>query len=54
MMPQVLSQGSQYGTVVYARVMQSSKYVVLWFLTPQSYLNMPQYVLVSVNLPGHG
>ena len=49
-----ISQGSEYGTVVYAMVMQSSEYVWLWLDTPQKCLNIPQYALISFNTPKHG
>ena len=38
-----ISHGSEYGMVVYARVTQSSKYVLLW-------LHMPQYVWPWLNI----
>ena len=49
-----ISQGSEYGTVVYAMVTQSSEYVWLWLDTPQKCLNIPQYALISFNTPKHG
>ena len=48
------SQGSEYGTVVYARATWSSEYFWLEFHMPHGYLNMPLNALMSLNMREHG
>ena len=46
-----ICQSSEYGTVVYARVTQSSEYVWMWLKIPRQCLNMTLYSLNSINIP---
>ena len=48
-----MCKGSEYGTIVYARIIESSEYVWIWLNMPQKCLNIPQYALMPFNMPEH-
>ena len=48
-----MCQGSEYDTIAYARVKQSSEFVWIWLNMPQECLNMYEHGWILLNVPDY-